>query len=156
MGNWKQYKFEFNFLFDKKFRNHFYFFTCILPDYVGRDSSQNFEKILIFQNTTAAFLLFFVKPLVYFAFLFFNETVITKTQGLVVAIAIHHLQKTSSEAFQHHFKIYLLWFLHGKEYSFYTTLFCCTEMRLLFMSSSAISDENILPRILDKVLKLRP
>ena len=30
---------------------------------------------------------FFVEPLVYFAFLFVNETVITKTQGLVVAIA---------------------------------------------------------------------
>ena len=28
-----------------------------------------------------------VEPLVYFAFMFFNETVITKTQGLVVAIA---------------------------------------------------------------------
>ena len=28
-----------------------------------------------------------VEPLVYFAFLFFNETIITKTQGLVVAIA---------------------------------------------------------------------
>ena len=28
-----------------------------------------------------------VEPLVYFTFLFFNETVITKTQGLVVAIA---------------------------------------------------------------------
>ena len=28
-----------------------------------------------------------VEPLVYFAFLFVNETVITKTQGLVVAIA---------------------------------------------------------------------
>ena len=28
-----------------------------------------------------------VEPLVYFAFLFFNETVITKAQGLVVAIA---------------------------------------------------------------------
>ena len=26
-------------------------------------------------------------PLVYFTFLFFNETVITKTQGLVVALA---------------------------------------------------------------------
>ena len=31
--------------------------------------------------------IFFVEPLVYFAFLFSNETVITKTQGLVVAIA---------------------------------------------------------------------
>ena len=29
---------------------------------------------------------FFVEPLVYFAFLFFNETVIAKAQGLVVAI----------------------------------------------------------------------
>ena len=29
-----------------------------------------------------------VQPLVYFAFLFFNETVITKTQGLVVAIVV--------------------------------------------------------------------
>ena len=28
-----------------------------------------------------------VEPLVYFAFWFFNETVITKTQGLVVVIA---------------------------------------------------------------------
>ena len=28
-----------------------------------------------------------VEPLVYFAFLFFNETVISKTQGLFVAIA---------------------------------------------------------------------
>ena len=30
---------------------------------------------------------FVVEPFVYFAFLFFNETIITKTQGLVVAIA---------------------------------------------------------------------
>jgi len=28
-----------------------------------------------------------VEPLLYFAFLFFNETVITKTQGLVIVIA---------------------------------------------------------------------
>ena len=34
-----------------------------------------------------------VEPLVYFAFLFFNETVITKTQGLVVAIAKKYLYK---------------------------------------------------------------
>ena len=30
---------------------------------------------------------FFVDPLVYFAFLFFNETVITRAQGPVVVIA---------------------------------------------------------------------
>ena len=36
-----------------------------------------------------------VEPLVYFAFLFFNETVITKTQGLVVAIAKReHINKS--------------------------------------------------------------
>ena len=29
-----------------------------------------------------------VQPLVYFALLFFNETVITKTQGLVVTIVV--------------------------------------------------------------------
>ena len=34
-----------------------------------------------------------------------------------------------STTFQHHFKIFLLWFLHKKECSFYTHLFCCTEMR---------------------------
>ena len=54
---WKIYKFEFNFLFNKKFRNCFHFFTCILPDYVGPTSSKNFEKISIFENMTAGFLL---------------------------------------------------------------------------------------------------
>ena len=32
----------------------------------------------------------------------------------------------------------LLWFLQEKKCSFYTYLFCCTEMRWLFISSSAI------------------
>ena len=39
---------------------------------------------------------------------------------------------TSSEGFQYHFKNRLLWLLHEKECSFYTYLFCCTEIRLLF------------------------
>ena len=60
--------------------------------------------------------------------------------------SIHHLQMTSSKGFQHHFKSCLLWFLHEKEYSFYTNLFYCTEMRWLFISSTAIwvtgSDTN--------------
>ena len=43
-----------------------------------------------------------------------------------------------STTFQHHFKICLLWFLHEKECSFYSHLFCCTEMRWLFISSTAI------------------
>ena len=41
----------------------------------------------------------------------------------------HHLQITSSEGFQHHFKICLLCLLHVKACSFYTYLFCGTEMR---------------------------
>ena len=43
-----------------------------------------------------------------------------------------------SVSFQHHFKICLLWLLHEKESSFYSYLFCFTEMRWLFISSSAI------------------
>ena len=38
--------------------------------------------------------------------------------------AVHHLQMTSSDGFQHHFKICLLWLLHEKECSFHTYLFC--------------------------------
>ena len=55
----------------------------------------------------------------------------------------HHLHMISSEdistTFQHHFKICLLWFLPEKECSFYTHLFWCTEMRWLFISSTASS-----------------
>ena len=32
----------------------------------------------------------------------------------------------------------VVWLLHEKECSFYSHLFCCTEMRWLFISSSAI------------------
>ena len=42
------------------------------------------------------------------------------------------------KSFQHHFKICLLWFLHKKRCSFYTHLFCFTEMRWMFISSTAI------------------
>ena len=30
------------FFFNKKFKNGFYFFTCILPDYVAHDISKEF------------------------------------------------------------------------------------------------------------------
>ena len=43
-----------------------------------------------------------------------------------------------STSFQHHLKICLMWFLHKKECSFYTHHFPCTEMRWLFISSTAI------------------
>ena len=43
-----------------------------------------------------------------------------------------------SVSFQHHFKIYLLWLLHEKECSFYSYLFCCTEMTWMFIISSTI------------------
>ena len=50
-----------------------------------------------------------------------------------VLVNSHHLQMTSPEGiltmFQHHFKVCLLWFLHEKDCSFYTHLFCCSEMR---------------------------
>ena len=38
-------------------RSAIIFFTCILPDYVGPTSPRNFEKISIFENMTAGFLL---------------------------------------------------------------------------------------------------
>ena len=41
----------------------------------------------LFVNLLILWSVVVVEPLVYFAFLFFNETVITKTQGLVAAIA---------------------------------------------------------------------
>ena len=37
--------------------------------------------------------------------------------------SVHHLQMTSSEGFQHHFKTCLLWLLHKKECSLFTYLF---------------------------------
>ena len=43
-----------------------------------------------------------------------------------------------SVSFQHHFKIYLLWLLHEKECSFYSYLFCCTEMTWMFIISTTI------------------
>ena len=42
------------------------------------------------------------------------------------------------KSFQHHFNVCLLWFLHKKRSSFYTHLFCFTEMRWMFISSTAI------------------
>ena len=54
-----------------------------------------------------------------------------------IGVLFHLIQKIST-TFQHHSKICLLWFLHQKECSFYTHLFCCTEMRLMFISSTAI------------------
>ena len=43
-----------------------------------------------------------------------------------------------SVSFLHHFKIYLLWLLHEKECSFYSYLFCCTEMIWMFIISTTI------------------
>ena len=64
--------------------------------------------------------------------------------------ANHHLQMTSiflvdlfsfsniHGLVENPFKICLLLFLNEKECSFYTHLFCCTKMRWLFISSTAI------------------
>ena len=53
------------------------------------------------------------------------------------SFAIDKFRKIS-KTFQYHFKTCTLWFLHEKEYSLYTYLFCCTEMRLWFINSTAI------------------
>ena len=50
-------KFKFNFLFYKKFKNWFSFFTCILPNYVAHDIIKEFWKNCHFENMTAVFLL---------------------------------------------------------------------------------------------------
>ena len=59
--------------------------------------------------------------------LFHSSFALTDSEGFLI-----------STTFQHHFKMCLLWFLHEKECSFYTHLFCCTEIRWLFISSTAI------------------
>ena len=43
-----------------------------------------------------------------------------------------------SVSFHHHFKIHLLWLLDEKECSFYSYLFCCTEMTWMFIISTTI------------------
>ena len=44
------------FFFNKKFKNGFYFFTCILPDYVAHDITKEFWKNIHFENMRAVFL----------------------------------------------------------------------------------------------------
>ena len=55
-----------------------------------------------------------------------------------IGVLVHSSFARISTTFQHRFKICLSWFLHEKECSFYTHLFCCTEMRWLFISSTAV------------------
>ena len=57
LSNWKQYKFEFNFLCNKKFKIWFDFFTCILPDNVAHDITKEFWRNSHFEKITAGFLL---------------------------------------------------------------------------------------------------
>ena len=47
--NWIQY------FFNKKFKNHIYFLTCILPDYIAHDVSKEFFKNSHFEIMTAGF-----------------------------------------------------------------------------------------------------
>ena len=62
----------------------------------------------------------------------------SRTGVLVHSSIANDYFRRISTTFQHHFKICLLWFLQKKEYSFYTQLFYCTEMKWLFISSTAI------------------
>ena len=41
---------------NEKFRKQSYFFTCILPDYVGHESLEDFLKNIHFENMRADFL----------------------------------------------------------------------------------------------------
>ena len=43
-------------MFSKKFKNWFYFFTCITPDYMGVDINKEIWKNSHFENMTAGFL----------------------------------------------------------------------------------------------------
>ena len=64
-------------------------------------------------------------------------TILTPMSTWLTLVGFIYFRRISTK-FQHHFKICLLWFLHEKECSFYTNLFYCTEMRWLFISSTAI------------------
>ena len=43
-------------MFNKKFKNRFYFFTCILPEYLAHDMTKGFWKNSYFENMRAGFL----------------------------------------------------------------------------------------------------
>ena len=43
-------------MFNKKFKNRFYFFTCILPKYLAHDMTKEFWKNSYFENMRAGFL----------------------------------------------------------------------------------------------------
>ena len=53
----KSIQISIKFFFNKKFKNGFYFFTCILPDYVAHDISKEFWENSPFKKMTAGFLL---------------------------------------------------------------------------------------------------
>ena len=53
----KSHKSIFKNFINEKFRKWFYFFTCILPDYVPHESFKEFWKNSHFKNTRASFLL---------------------------------------------------------------------------------------------------
>ena len=52
----KKHKSIFKNVIIEKFRKQFYFLTCILPDYVGHESSKFFRKNSHFENMRADFL----------------------------------------------------------------------------------------------------
>ena len=62
----------------------------------------------------------------------------SRIEALVCSSFENDYFRRISALFKHHFKICLLWLLHEKECSCYFYLSCCTEMRWLFISSSAI------------------
>ena len=62
----------------------------------------------------------------------------SRIEALVSSSFANDLFKRIPASFQHHFKICLLWLLHEKECTFFTYLFCCTEMTWLFIISTTV------------------
>ena len=61
-SKWIRQKFFKGFI-NEKFKKRFYFFTCILPDYVSHESPKEFWKNKYFENMRAVFLLRCQNPL---------------------------------------------------------------------------------------------
>ena len=86
----------------------------------SRPTIKQAEKLLQFSNGG------FHLHLLVFPFVYqFNSRI-----GVLVSSSFANDEfRRISTTVQHLFKICLLWFLHEKECSFHTHLFCCTEMR---------------------------
>ena len=100
----------------------------------SRDSTPNSQKLEDMYSTKIDLWGFHLYLLV-FPFVYQFYSII---EALVSSSFANDEFRRISVSFQHHFKIYLLWLLHEKECSFYSYLFCCTEMTWMFIISTTI------------------